>query len=137
MKTILALQGNGKRGKTTTIKLLRKKLIKFGFVSIYPDFKNKADYMDILNRKGKIIGITTQGDTYEIISEKLKVMLKYNCLIMVCACRTKGKTIKAVVRYNEMERRFIPKTSGTSSKQKLKANNNDAKYLFKTTLQLI
>ncbi|HAX49307.1 MAG TPA: hypothetical protein PK605_05255 [Ignavibacteria bacterium] len=137
MKTILALQGNGKKGKTTTIKLLRKKLIKFGFVSIYPDFKNKADYMDILKRKGKIVGITTQGDLYEIIDKKLNIMFSYDCLIMVCACRSKGKTIKAVVKHKEMERRFIPKTSGKTAKQRLKANNNDAKYFFKTIKQLI
>lgn len=137
MKTILVLQGIGGSGKTTTITILWKKLKRLGFISIYPKFKSNNDFVDILIYKRIIIGITTQGDNYSIIKKKLRIMKKYNCDIMICACRTYGSTIDAIMEYKKTERRFIPKNVGRTKKQQNSANESDAKYMLNAIKQII
>jgi len=136
MKTIFSLQGIGGSGKTTTITKLWVKLKGIGFISIYPIFKKNTDFIDILKYKKVIIGITTQGDNYSIIKKKLRIMKKYNCNIMICACRTYGSTIDAIMKYKYTERRFIPKTVSRTKKQRNSANESDAKFMLKSIKQL-
>ncbi len=137
MKTILALQGRGKTGKTTTIRLLRNKLIRRGFVSIYPLFRNTNDFVDILQRGRVKVGVTTQGDLYRIIKTNLNILESYDCDVMICACRTKGRTINAVTEYKKYERTIIPKLTGNTLRLRRRCNNIDAKYLLESVLEIL
>jgi len=137
MKTILSLQGIGGSGKTTTITKLWEKLKRLRFISIYPNFKKNYDFLDILKYKKIIVGVTTQGDNYSIIKQKLKIMKKYNCNIMICACRTYGSTIDPIMEHKKTERRFIPKNVGRTKKQQNAANDSDAKYMLNAIKQII
>lgn len=81
--TVIALQGKGSIGKTQTLKqvlfMLSKGAIK----------ETKATVIDYKNKR---IGITTYGDN----KEELENLFEFytDCDIYVCACRTKGETVK-------------------------------------------
>jgi len=48
--------------------------------------------------KGKRCGICTRGDVTEEIKRDLPKMIKNNCKIIFCACRSRGTTANAVIK---------------------------------------
>lgn len=104
---IITLCGANSVGKTTSIKyFVAKVLTEQPAASIYlyknisagevlasiEDSKNNVrkgriyrDFAIVLNIKGVIIGITTFGDTYDILKEKFKIFARFNCDICFCA----------------------------------------------------
>ena len=96
---ILALWGNGSKGKTTTLNLLTK-LLSNNLTQIN-DQKNPInnrtkDNCYVVMYKEKRIGVTTRGDTKEVLEEDFKwLKSRFNgtgCDLYVCASRSKGSS---------------------------------------------
>lgn len=81
--TVIALQGKGSTGKTKT--LIR-------VVSMLSNGTTEETKATVIEYKNKRIGITTYGDNKEELENLFKVYT--DCDLYVCACRTKGETVK-------------------------------------------
>lgn len=112
---IIALQGKGETGKTTTLKLLINKTFEnFEYQTVcssrvYKDIKKEIelerinrsrnikysidDITIVLKINEKIIGICTQGDTDELLKDAFKIFDINKCQLCFCACRTRGNTV--------------------------------------------
>lgn len=110
MSVILALRGRGNSGKTTTIEILHEIMIRNGYIQVPDRYRARVDFIDILSKKGKLIGITSSGDTFVRVSQRLEELTGENCNIIICACRTRGGSLDALVQYEDQEIRLIPKT---------------------------
>ncbi len=109
---IIALQGCGGIGKTTTLKkvigeMLAKKVpcIDHGVfggpkslqtASLPVQLASKHDVWAIFDDNGKKIAITSRGDVDNLIKEALNLSSLYNCEIFVCAVRSSGGTVAFV-----------------------------------------
>ncbi|MBR4100108.1 MAG: hypothetical protein IKK55_03885 [Clostridia bacterium] len=87
---IIALRGHSGYGKTTTLNLLIDKLSQNNNVTVLNHIGRDRVAKVIIN--GRIIGITTRGDTDAALTEDFKKL--GNCDLYICACRTKGNTLK-------------------------------------------
>lgn len=102
MKTILAIWNSGEKGKTGTVREIAQNLMRIypTFKSIYPNpatVHPKYDFRLIIEINGKIIGLESQGDPNTNLENRLDELVnKYNCDIIYCTTRTRGKTVKAV-----------------------------------------
>ncbi len=92
---ILALWGKGSKGKTTTLNLLTE-LLSNNFTEInnqkYPTVSKTNDNCYIVTYKGKKIGITTRGDTKEVLEKDFEWLGKC-CDLYICASRSKSSTV--------------------------------------------
>ncbi len=99
---IIALQGKSNCGKTTTLKMLIKKILindEFKLDSNYTESKvfskcnsNTGDFKCVFICDGIKIGITTRGDTKEALEKDFKKYFN-DCQIVICAVHTHGKTV--------------------------------------------
>ncbi|SOU86788.1 hypothetical protein [Tenacibaculum dicentrarchi] len=102
MKTILAIWNSGGKGKTGTVREIAQNLMRIypSFKPIYPNpaiVHPKYDFRLIIEINGKIIGLESQGDPNTNLEVRLDELVnKYNCDIIYCTTRTRGKTVKAV-----------------------------------------
>lgn len=102
MKTILAIWNSGGKGKTATVREIAQNLMRIypNFKSIYPNpatVHPKYDFRLIIEINGKIIGLESQGDPNTNLEKRLDELVnKFNCDIIYCTTRTRGKTVKAV-----------------------------------------
>lgn len=90
--SLLALKGKGNSGKTTTIKYLYRSIIEAGgeplqILSGDPEAE-AGDFTVQLRIGEKVIGITSAGDTYDLVSTHLNQLLDASCDYFVCACRS-------------------------------------------------
>lgn len=135
---IIALQGVANSGKTTTIKLLDQKLIKEGYTPIAGKrIGGAGDFSDVYRSpKGKIIGITSTGDTHDMVRSNLERLIKENCEIIICACRSYDRmppgTVAAVQGFPSHPVTFIQKTRTNDSKKYGAVNQADANTLYQT-----
>lgn len=91
---VLTLIGDGRRGKSTTIKLLYSLLLIEGFEQVSGSFwhfgkTNRGDLRGILTWKGILIGINSRGDEEELVVEDLNKFKNDGCQIVICAMRSK------------------------------------------------
>jgi hypothetical protein len=99
-KTIIGVYGGVKEGKSSTIKMVCKKLLS-DFPNAITDDKNinyNAD-INLIIKLGKIwIGIESQGDPNSrmITEDTIKKLAFEECQIIICATRTSGETVKKV-----------------------------------------
>lgn len=92
---IIALTGISNSGKTLTLRMVYDFLQKNKTNTIKPfDRKWGIERRGVFKYNGKTVGITTRGDTEDILNEDFTWMGK--CDIYVCACHPSGKTIKFV-----------------------------------------
>lgn len=92
---IIALVGVSNCGKSRTLRLVYDSLEKNKTKTEKKFDKRWAnERRGVFKYNGKIVGITTRGDTEEILEEDFKWMGE--CDIYVCACHPKGKTIKYI-----------------------------------------
>ena len=103
MKKVIALYGTANTGKSSTIKfvydLLRNK---------YPNAKSNeiimhADIKVFITVNNKKIGIESQGDPISRLGDSLKYFVSIGCNVIICATRTRGRTVDAV---NELKGKF-------------------------------
>lgn len=117
MNKIIALRGRGGSGKSSTIKYLYNILINTkGFKQIKGKSpKEKGDFVAVLSKGSILIGLTSLGDTYSLVYDKLKFLVDNKCLICVSACRTFDKkqpgTSAAIESFKSYEYEYIEKKS--------------------------
>jgi len=131
MGRIIALSGRGNSGKSTTIKMLPDTLIANGYSQVPGMLKNYGgDIMDVFI-KGKVkVGITSSGDTYDLVNNRLQDLVKIDCDVCICACRTWGGTHYAINSIAGYTAQFQPKTYATTAATELSTNTADANTLF-------
>lgn len=132
MRYILALQGEPHTGKSTTIGLLYDHMVLNDYIVLLPRRRYNGnpshDFIVILEKKKKKIGIMTYGDSPSLIKNKIKVFIDLNCDIIVCACHFSGKTVETIRNIPGFEYRFI---------QKSDSNDDDMIELLTRIEQLI
>ncbi len=136
MKTIIALRGKGNSGKTTTIRILHDLLLTNDYAEVRSNFRvDGGDFITIFRKRNKLVGVTSSGDTYDLVHSRLQEMVDRDCKICVCACRTFDRvppgTNAAILEFQNYANEFIEKTVDGSNRQST-TNSRDARILFDT-----
>jgi len=138
MNTIIALRGIGNSGKSETLRILHEILLENGFIVIESNYRpNRKDFYSILNKNEILIGITSLGDTYEILKNKLDLFIGRNCKVCVCACRSRGGTNYVLLEYPGYISEFVEKTIKSNLDNRNEINRDDADTLFSTINNLV
>jgi ABC-type dipeptide/oligopeptide/nickel transport system ATPase component len=103
--TIIALKGRSKCGKTTT---LTRVISMLGNQPSAEVLKNEQigdhdiqDMVAIILIGGKKVGIITEGDVGFYLEIRIEALIKVECTIIICACRTRGSTWDVVQKYKD------------------------------------
>ena len=98
MKKVIAVAGTEDRGKSGTLWLVHNKLLKKypDAISFRPFPRVTKDVCIILTIKGVKIGLEGRGDPSDRLPFTLKRFVQEKCQIIICTCRTGGRTRKAV-----------------------------------------
>ena len=131
MKKIIALKGKGNSGKTTTIRKLYTKFIENKFEVVETNFNIAGgDFTAVFKINDKPIGMTSSGDTYDLVSGNLQKQVDANCEVCICACRSfdrsKKGTNKAISKFEDYESEFIKKSVETNVDKRDEVNSSDA-----------
>lgn len=135
---IIALRGKGNTGKSTTIRLLHGVLIQNGYQVVSTTFNPQGgDFRTLFSKNGKLIGITSSGDTYDLVHDNLHALINAGCTICVCACRTFDRgghgTNAAIDTFlPTYQKQYSDKTIAATPGQEQGANQNDCQTLFET-----
>jgi hypothetical protein len=92
-KKAIALSGRGNVGKTGTIKQVFELLKSKHRITETNEINAGADITVIIVIGGVKIGIESQGDPGSRIFESLKLFVKEDCHIIICATRSWGATV--------------------------------------------
>lgn len=135
MNTIISLRGVGNSGKTTTIRLLPQMLAAAGYNVVNSNYSPLGgDFLAIYSKNNKLIGITSSGDTHDLVFDNLSTMVNQGCEICLCACRTYDRvppgTNAAIDSFTAYQRIDIGKTSVATPANEAAANAADAQRLF-------
>lgn len=131
MSKIIALMGRASSGKTTTIHKLPALLLASGYEQLPGNFKKHGtDFIDIYTKDGLKLGITSSGDTYKIVNERLTILVSAKCDIIICACRTSGGTHAAINNFKNYTSEFIQKTYASLAANEQSVNTTDANVIF-------
>ncbi len=133
---IFALRGRGNSGKSTTIRLLNGLFVQNGYQIVSTTFNQQGgDFRTVFTRKGKLIGITSSGDTFDLVHDNLEALINDGCTLCVCACRTfdrygQGTNAAIDTFLPNYQKQYIDKNVAVTAAQELQANQNDAQTLF-------
>lgn len=134
MNTIIALRGAGETGKSTTIGKLRDLLTQHGYRETWY-VPAGGDFLAVFTKEGKKIGVTSSGDTYDLVADRLTDMVNDGCEICVCACRSydRGRgTNTAIAEFTNYRHQFVQKTVDRNPATQDRTNDTDAQRLFST-----
>lgn len=105
---VIALAGKKNRGKSHTLNIVYQLLLSDGYTQVKnlpPHFifrilgnPVQEDFIDILQKRGKVIGFATMGDYYQgnkddkgdTIKNLLKTLFDVGCTTAICACTTEN-----------------------------------------------
>jgi UDP-glucose 6-dehydrogenase len=98
MKKVFAVRGKGNSGKTTSILMAYKKILKkYSGAKIIFYKEYLKEITAVIDIGGIVIGFETQGDPNSRLNASLKLFLnKHECDIIICATRSYGQTVKYV-----------------------------------------
>lgn len=134
MKKIIALRGKANTGKTTTIRLLPALLLANDFSLMSGIIPEKGDFAAIFEKEKIRVGVTSAGDSHDLVEKPLKHFIDTNCDICVCACRTYDRvppgTVAAVDSFPTHPPQFVLKTIASSEAQEDASNAVDANTIF-------
>ncbi len=135
MNRIIALQGRGNSGKTTTINMLPAILIANGYSQVPGMYQQHgADFLDVYDNGIVRLGVTSSGDTYDLVHNRLTDLINARCTVCICACRTRDNvspgTIAAVNSFPGFTSTFIQKTYAATPAQEPTVNAANANTLF-------
>lgn len=134
MKKIIALKGKGNSGKTTTIKALHGLLLQNDYQPVVGTLKILGgDFRAVLIKNGKLIGITSSGDTFDLVHNNLQNLISADCTLCVCACRTSDRrghgSIAAINSFGHYQKQYVNKTVAGIVSEVI-ANDSDKVILF-------
>ena len=135
MNTIIALRGKGNSGKSTAIRLLYDLILQNGYQLVSSNLNViGGDFVAVFSKNGKLIGVTSSGDTYDLVHERLQDLENANCNICICACRTFDRippgTNSAVIEFTNYNNQFVEKTLDIDATTQRTTNMNDAGRLL-------
>lgn len=131
MSRIIALKGRGNSGKTTTINILPNILIANGYSRVAGMYqKHGGDFLDVFENGKHRVGVTSSGDTYDLVHDRLTDLINAKCDVCVCACRTSGCTHTAIYNFTGYTSHFEQKTYAPTPAQEPIVNAADANKLF-------
>jgi hypothetical protein len=135
MNTIIALRGRGNSGKSTTIRLLYDLLLQNGYQIIRSNFNvTGGDFIAVFSKNGKLIGVTSSGDSYDLVHDRLEELVNDNCNICICACRTFDRvppgTNAAIIEFANYLNQFVEKTLDDNGATRPTTNMNVARRLL-------
>ena len=125
---VIALAGKENGGKSHTLNILYQLLLSDGYTQvknlphhfIFRILGNpvQEDFIDILQKKGKVIGFATMGDYYkgnkvdegDTIKNLLKTLFDAGCTTAICACTTENLSKTVPIRLTS--RRGLSNLSG-------------------------
>lgn len=94
MKRTIALKGGRNVGKSQTIRTVDELLrAKYPNAKVEREHRTKAELRVVLTINGVKIGVESTG---ERMRESFDLFVSLGCEIIICATRTKGKTVTAV-----------------------------------------
>lgn len=138
---IFALRSSKNAGKTTSIKLLTKLLQeKYPNSAVTKTYVDETHYdIKLIIEIGKIkIGIESQGDPNSRLCESLAEFVKQKCDIIICATRTRGKTVECVNSYSELyEIKFIDKDKEFDKNKQSESNHRYTMVLLEYISKII
>lgn len=137
MNTIIAIKGIGNTGKTEAIKNIYH-LLK----SKYPKarIENKICELDIrviFTVNGVKIGIESQGDPSSRLFESIPLFVKSQCNIILCATRSRGKTVQLIKEQENYEIVWHEKSFVRGKEEQKKSNAEMADIIMKKIVSLI
>ena len=138
---IIALRGNSDVGKSETLNIVYQFMLLFGYIQAPPGPRHfrilgnriQKDFIDILEKKGRRIGIATMGD-YARGPESVANLLSYldgqHCDKAICACNiTLPGTVNAVTAY--LNHQILDKTvTAVAAEQRIR-NGEDAERIYR------
>ncbi|MBS1903232.1 MAG: hypothetical protein JSS75_05980 [Bacteroidetes bacterium] len=132
MNIIIALQAKANQGKSTTISLLRPMMARLGYAEIFFQSHGK-DFIAVFEHPvtKHRIGITSAGDTLDLVTKRLTELIAHGCSICVCAARTSGGTVEAIENLSGYAHMYVPKTSAVTEEEQDAANDHDAETLLR------
>lgn len=131
MSRIIALQGRGGSGKTTTINMLPATLRANGYRPVPGMYQQHgADFLDVYDNGIIRLGVTSSGDTYDLVHDRLTDLINAGCTVCVCACRTSGGTHTAINGFTGYSATYIQKTYAATPAQEPTVNAADANTVF-------
>jgi len=136
MKKSIALKGRADSGKSSTITKLYHKLLESDNYKLQETtfIKPGWDFRATFLVRGILIGVTSKGDTYDLVIDDLGWFKIQTVDICVCACRSKDMTDKgtnsAVKEYTDDDPVYLWKTVSDSEKNFDKSNEQDCERLF-------
>jgi hypothetical protein len=142
MNRIIALRGKGDSGKTATIWMLHALLGRHGYTPIPGMFHGRKDVFDILQKNGRLVGITSAGDSFRIVQDRLQALIDNRCQICVCACRSFDRanngTNAAIASFNPPYTvMYTDKTVQPVLHLQAAANGRDARHLLDVVESLV
>ncbi len=135
VKTIVALRGKTSTGKTTTIKILHNLLMQNNYVQISTTYnQDGGDFAAIFSKHGRLIGVSSSGDSYDALQDSLNGLAKANCSICICACRTSDMSPryvnKAIKEFGDYHHLYIDKKAYNDSYKQIESNFNQANNIL-------
>ncbi|ELE2043843.1 hypothetical protein RDG78_004535 [Vibrio vulnificus] len=133
---IYALYGAGNTGKTTTLRLLGKKLEEVAISSCA--ILEKGDFSTIFDIRGVRVAITSAGDNEHEIRTGLEKLNEHGPFdILFCAARTRGQTTHYLMDiFKEQDLRWVDNmyVSNSNELHVQLCNEAVANFLFSSLL---
>lgn len=131
MGRIIALQGRANSGKSTTIHLLPAILLAHGYSRVAGMYQNHGgDFLDVFENGKQRVGVTSSGDTHDLVRDRLTDLVNAKCDVCVCACRTFGGTHTAIDNFTGYTPQYVQKNYAATPAQELAINTVDVNNLF-------
>ena len=89
-----------------------------------------TEFLDVFENGKQRVGVTSSGDTYDLVHDRLTDLINAKCDVCVCACRTSGGTHTAIYNFTGYTSHFEQKTYATTPAQETIVNAADANTIF-------
>jgi hypothetical protein len=112
------------------------------YTQLRSNFTVKGDFITIFSKNGKLIGVTSSGDTYDIVHNRLQEMVDAKCDICICACRTFDRSARpgtnaAIIEFATYTNQFVEKIVDDKPATRPATNNRDAQTLLRLIDNLV
>ncbi len=136
-KKAFCLRGAANTGKSHTFRNLFNEIVEKYHLNKDQDCdikeNGKIDILVIIhNVNGLKIGICSYGDNQADIQSRVSILVKENCDIIFCACRTYGESLDETLKLCEIGYilKFISKQTSNNESEHDNINLNQAKALL-------